>query len=273
MRIAVISDIHGNIHALEAVLADIKKQSVDQIVVAGDSVNVHPNSRACWDRVMSLGCTVLQGNHEFYLYAYGTPEADPAWETERFQGMRWARSQFEPDQLERMRALSWAFRLPELLVVHASARSLFDNVLRSTSHDELRTFFANTNESLIVRGHNHHWVEHHWDDRRLLSLDSCGLPLDKDLAAPYGLLTWGGGWVYEKRRVPYDHQAAIAAMDEAYIGNVGPLGWIFRREAQTATMYLVPFLRFYFPRADLLSFEDAVRAYLLERDGYFGFEG
>ena len=77
MRLAVLTDIHGNLAALNAVLEHISTQNVDQIVVAGDTVNVLPDSSACWDLVMSLDCTVLRGNHERYLFDYGTPKADP----------------------------------------------------------------------------------------------------------------------------------------------------------------------------------------------------
>ena len=64
MRVAIISDLHGNTFALEAILEDVAEQNVDQIVIAGDSVNIHPNSKTCWNMVLDLGCVVLQGNHE-----------------------------------------------------------------------------------------------------------------------------------------------------------------------------------------------------------------
>ncbi len=53
MRLAVLSDVHGNLQALEAVLEHAQKQQVDQIIVAGDLINIIPNSRACWDLVKS----------------------------------------------------------------------------------------------------------------------------------------------------------------------------------------------------------------------------
>ena len=76
MRVAVITDVHGNLGALEAVLAHGERLGVDETVVAGDTVNILPHSRACWDLARSRGLHVLLGNHE-YVATYGTPEADP----------------------------------------------------------------------------------------------------------------------------------------------------------------------------------------------------
>src|SRR4051812_20935332 len=63
MRRAILSDIHGNLEALEAVLADVATQQVDEIYCLGDIVGYGPNPRECIDRVMSFNVVVL-GNHD-----------------------------------------------------------------------------------------------------------------------------------------------------------------------------------------------------------------
>ncbi len=142
VRVAVIADVHGNLEALRAVLAHIEQGGVDEIVVAGDTVNISPHSKACWDLVRSLGCPILRGNHELYIYSYGTPEADPTWAEERFKGLAWVQSQFSADDLRAMRRLPLPHALPDLLVPHASPRSVFDSVSEDTPVEKLREMFT-----------------------------------------------------------------------------------------------------------------------------------
>lgn len=250
MKVAVITDIHGNIHALEAVLADIETQRVDEIVIAGDTVNILPGSKTCWDRVMALGCVVLRGNHEYYVYTCGTPAAPPEWQQERFKGLAWLREQFSGADVQAMRALPMTHSLPDLLVTHASPTSFFDSVAVDTPLERLLELFGSVDESLIVRGHNHKWFEHRWDGHTLITVNSCGLPLTGTTDAPYLLLEKRERWRIEQRLVPYAVDAALATMDEAYLEHMGPLGPIFRRELQTAKNHLLPFLGQYLRPVD-----------------------
>ncbi len=64
MRRALISDIHGNLEALEVVLEDIKSQKVDEIFCLGDVIGYGPNPRECIDRVMDHCKMTLLGNHD-----------------------------------------------------------------------------------------------------------------------------------------------------------------------------------------------------------------
>lgn len=188
MRVAVITDVHGNLGALGAVLAHSERLGVDKTVVAGDTVNVLPHSRACWDLVRSRGLHLLLGNHELYVATYGTPEAATVWAEERFKGLAWVRSQFGADDLAAMRRLPLTYRLPGLVVTHASLRSVYDSVEEDTPEAALREMFK-APETFIVRGHNHSWLERRWDDRTLVTVASCGLPLKGRLEAQYALLT------------------------------------------------------------------------------------
>ncbi len=63
MRLVLIADIHGNLPALEAALAEIETLRPDRLIVAGDIVDGGPDSAACWRRVKALGCPIIRGNH------------------------------------------------------------------------------------------------------------------------------------------------------------------------------------------------------------------
>src|SRR5438128_199681 len=75
MRIAVLSDIHGNRHALETVLEEIRKRDIDQIVCLGDIVDPLPASGQVFERLRNLQIPILRGNHEDYVVtAHESPE-------------------------------------------------------------------------------------------------------------------------------------------------------------------------------------------------------
>ena len=93
MRIAIIADIHGNLAALEAVLARIAGLRIDRVVVAGDVVVGAPDSLKCWERVRGLDCPVLRGNHERYVFDLGTERAKPEWSTRQFGPVQYAAAQ------------------------------------------------------------------------------------------------------------------------------------------------------------------------------------
>ena len=269
MRIAILADIHGNLGALEAVLAHIETQNVEQTIVAGDVVNVMPHSKACWDTVTALGCPVLKGNHEHYLTSYGTAAAHPDWATERFQGLAWAQGQLTEADLNAMRQLPLTYQLSGLLVTHAAPHDIFAGVHADTPTETLRELFRDTSEAMIVRGHNHGWLKRRWDDRTLVTIQSCGLPLGGSLDAQYVILTrQAGGWRYEKQFVPYDREATLAAMDERYLEVMGPTGQLFKRELATGKNHIMPFLREYLAVVDgQLPLSEAVTTFLAREAG------
>lgn len=66
-RVAIITDIHGNLEALEAILKDIKSQDIDEIICLGDTIDIGPNSKECIDLLIDNNIKSVLGNHEIYL--------------------------------------------------------------------------------------------------------------------------------------------------------------------------------------------------------------
>jgi predicted phosphodiesterase len=248
MRVAVISDIHGNLAALEAVLADIEAVGAERVVVAGDLVNGAPDSRACWELIRSRGYPTLRGNHERYLFDLGTPAEKPEWRGERFGAVRWAAARFSRDELEEMRRLPSCLRsaeLPDLLVVHASLRSDNDDLRPYSSESEVRAMFQGAGERLVVRGHNHICATHTLPDFTVVNCGSVGMPLDGNTDAQYLMLERAAGrWSWEHRSVRYDVDATVRRFrEDGYLDAAGPMGRLLLREIATASHQMVPFLR------------------------------
>ena len=269
MRIAIISDIHGNLAALEATLESASAEAVDGIVVAGDLVNGAPDSKACWDLVRSLGHPLLRGNHERYVFDLGTPDEDPAWRHERFAPVRWTASRFSREDLAEMRALPLSYtrpELPELLVVHASPFSDRVNALPDAPDAEVEAIFGESAATVMVRGHDHLPSVRRLGRRLLVNAGSVGMPLDGDADGKYVLIERRGTeWRVEHRRVPYDVEATERRFHETgYLEEAGPMARLMLREIITGRQQMTPFLREWLnlPEPQRPPFELAVERFL-----------
>jgi len=291
MRLAVIGDIHGNLAALEAVLAELEQVAPDQIVVSGDVVDGGPDSALCWERVKSLGCPVLRGNHERYVFDFGTVRADPVWATPQFAPLHYTLENLSVAQRAELAALplSWTSRdWPGLLIVHASQRSDADSIWPHTPSEALDLMFSQNAPPLIVRSHNHFCSTREWRGRRLVreprrrlvqeprrrivTTGAVGLPLDGHPRPQFCVLTRSRSAAgrpaairVEHRNVAYDVEATLRRCQETgYTARAGVLGRMFMREIATGAPQVVPFLRHFNllkTARPTLSLEEAEQSY------------
>ncbi|HEY9155106.1 MAG TPA: metallophosphoesterase family protein [Opitutaceae bacterium] len=251
MRIAILADIHGNLPALEAVLADVSREKVDRIFVAGDVVVGSPDSAACWDRVRALGCPVLRGNHERYVFDLHTERAAPEWHSIRFGPVQYAAAQLGEARRREMAALPITHQfsdIPEILFVHGSSRSDNDLIFPYTTDEAIAPMFPASAPEWIVRGHNHFSSVRLWEHRKIVTVGSIGLPLDGTPDAQFTILEkrGNGTWRVIHRNVRYDVNATLKRFRETdYLEKAGPMARLFMREVQTAAFQIVPFLKFY----------------------------
>lgn len=246
----MLSDIHGNIGAFEAGLADAREQGADGIVICGDVVGGSPDSAACWELARSLGCPILRGNHERYVADFGTDRAPALWSTPQFAPLRWTVESMPAAAIEQMRAMPTFLRVPGLdgvLFTHGSPRSDADSIYPHTPEEALPPMFAGHDEPLIVRAHNHLCNVRVWGERVIVSNGALGLPLDCHAVAQYLLMTrTHGRWSWQFRGVAYDVEAAVRRFrDTGYLQEGGVMAYLFMRELQTASHQVVPFLRMF----------------------------
>ncbi|CAN5447282.1 metallophosphoesterase family protein [soil metagenome] len=233
MRIALLSDIHGNLIALEAALADIQDQGgVDTFWLLGDLVAIGPQPVAVLERIHQLpNVRAVRGNTDRYTMTLDRPGptaaeviADPtllpifaevahtfAWTQGCLAATGW---------LDYLHALPIEQRLTlpdgtRLLGVHGSPGLDDGDGLHPRQSDEtLLAQLDNCNADLICVGHTHWPMNRRVGDYHVINLGSVSNPMTPDMQASYGLLhADSSGYTIEHRRVVYDHAAVIAAVE------------------------------------------------------------
>ena len=271
MRIAILADIHANISALEAVLADLESVQPDRVIVAGDFQNRGPFPREVTYRLFALGWELLRGNHEDYVIIQSEPARDvDQIDNYSWQPARWTAEQV-PETVPRLRSLPIAIATegPDgstVCIAHGSPRSNAEGFFPSTTDGKAKEMFGGTPPKVLCCGHTHIPLFRQIDGTFVFNVGSVGFPFDGDSRAAYGLLDWKEGrWATELRRVGYPVADVVAAVsDPGFDQGTGPLGRIIKRELETARPHLTLFTMSFLPRvrAGEIGITDAVAEYL-----------
>ncbi len=184
MKIGLISDIHANIPALEAVLADMPP--VDEIVCAGDVVGYNAMPSACVERVQEVASVTVQGNHD------RTVENPDRYRANHmaYAGLEYTRNELTDSQRQWLQDLppTATFGDGDYLLVHSHPGTRGEYVYPE-NFNQLRTFLDDF--SGLVLGHTHIQHKEHVDDRLIVNPGSVGQPRDGDPHAAYAVLDTG----------------------------------------------------------------------------------
>jgi diadenosine tetraphosphatase ApaH/serine/threonine PP2A family protein phosphatase len=162
MRVAVISDIHGNLHALEAVLGDVARESVDELWCLGDVVGYGPLPNECCDLVRERAAVSLCGNHDLAVLG--------ALDVAEFSGdaaaaARWTTGVLGADQRGWLSSLQPLARRRDAQLFHASPRDpVWEYVL---SEPAALAGLRATDAPLVLVGHSHVALALAWDGERI----------------------------------------------------------------------------------------------------------
>jgi putative phosphoesterase len=215
MRVAALCDVHGNLPALEAVLAEVASLEVDRIVCGGDVV-AGPFPRDCLERLRAADAVFVRGNAD-----RESPRApEGTWE--------WIVGQLDPASLEFLAGLPLTVSLDGVLYCHGSPRD-DDEILTRVSPDErFRAALEGVEERLVVGGHTHVQFERIIDGIRFVNAGSVGIPYEGKRGAFWALLE---GEEVELRHTPYAVDAAAAAIRaSSYAGADQIAGWLLDPE-------------------------------------------
>jgi 3',5'-cyclic AMP phosphodiesterase CpdA len=152
MRIAVLSDVHGNLRALEAVTDDLRRQAPDLVVHAGDLALNGPRPAEVIDRIRELGWPGARGNADELLWAGLDPV--PAAEREQAQALRQATLRLlGADRVRWLRQLPRLWRHEDLVVMHASPTTLEQARTVEATDQQLVAPYGGLDARLVVYAH------------------------------------------------------------------------------------------------------------------------
>jgi predicted phosphodiesterase len=225
MRIALISDIHGHATGLDAVLNDIARQNVDQIVCLGDVATIGPQPREVVSRLRRLGCPVVMGNHDAALLnpaaAAEYQIADVLWPS-----LKWCAAQLDAEDMAFLATFQPTIEVSlgsnlTLVCFHGSPRSPVELVLATTPDAQLETYFAGQTAAILAGGHSHIQMLRQHLGQLIVNPGSVGHPFMRPASPGIvpTLLRWAEYAIVqcvdeclsvELRRVPFDIEAFFA---------------------------------------------------------------
>ena len=224
-RIALISDIHGNLPALEAVLADIARREITRILCLGDLDGRGPRGPEVVDRVRACCEAVVRGNWDEGL-------ADPFNDHPL---ARWHQQRLGPKRLAYLAALPLTIGLVlsgrQIRLLHASPQNLHAHVFPDAPEERLLAMFENTDltgdgplPDVVIYGDTHVPLWMPFGSRVLLNVGSVGAPLDGQTEATYAILEGHVGSAFRPLgytivRAPYDVERAIQDAQAAGLPN------------------------------------------------------
>jgi putative phosphoesterase len=205
VRVAAISDIHGNLPALEAVLAEIDAEGVDEIVVAGDTAH-GPWPAEVVDLLVERGARCVRGN----------ADRETIERSDRYGPLAaWSADRLGESRLSVLRAWPLTVELSvdglgSVLVCHSTPESEDPIYTRITPDTEVAELFASVDADVVVCGHTHMQYDRTLaSGLRVVNAGSVGMPYEGAAGAYWALL----GPEVEFRRTPYDVEGTVAAIE------------------------------------------------------------
>lgn len=245
MKLAVLSDIHGNLPALQATLDHVDRWQPDSVVVNGDVINRGPRSRACWELIAArheaLNWKLVRGNHEEYVAKWPDSDSEAtAIDFEIYQSSYWTFQQMRAEQMDAVASLPEQVSLQTgdggvVRLTHGSMRGNTDGIYVQTSDHELREQIAPA-PRVFCTAHTHRPLIRTLNGTLVVNSGSAGTAFDGDPRISYARLVWRRNrWTAEIVRLDYDRRAAARDFERSgYFDEGGPLVEIFFEEWKRA---------------------------------------
>lgn len=219
MRVAILSDIHGNLLALEAVLADLAREEIDQLVCLGDIAASGPQPREVICRFRELRSTVVLGNMDSWLLSPKRRRVTSDRVRRITEIHSWGAAQMGDGELAYLRTLPQTVDLSlgmpgsaaDLACFHASPRSNEDAVSAATTDEDLDRLLCGCAAAIVAVGHTHTQMLRRHRETTILNPGSVGAPKCPPWAE-YAIAQWSNRTLQlELRRTLPDVDATIEA--------------------------------------------------------------
>jgi protein phosphatase len=222
--VAILADIHGNVAALDAVLADLLRHTPDYILLAGDLVMNGPRPAETMVRIHALDLPSVLGNTDVEVLQASDPVSV------------WTRQQLTPKDVAYLHNLPLLKRISpntngardcDLLVTHATPRDCFDLLILephplgttftcATPQADAQIMLNGERANVIVFGHIHYFSHATIHGQALRSISAVGFPFDGDQRAAYTIARWNGrSWEFEDQRIAYDFESVADELEQS----------------------------------------------------------
>jgi putative phosphoesterase len=198
LRVAALYDVHGNVPALEAVLAEIDSEGIEQVVFGGDIAS-GPLPRETLELVRSRDAAFVRGNAD----RLESPEES----AEEDEGRRWILQQLDREEIEWLANLPFSTVIDDVLYVHATPKDDESVITELTTEERLAELLDGVEQHLVVAGHTHMQLERTIGSTRFVNAGSVGRPYEGEPGAYWAVVTDGE---VELRRTEYDLERTAA---------------------------------------------------------------
>lgn len=219
MQVALIGDVHANLPALEAVLADAETRGVEAVWNVGDFLGYGAFPDEVVQRLQEPGVVSIVGNYDLKVLKF--PKKKAKWkktkQRQKFRAFRWAHEHLSKASRKVLRSLPREVRLEiegwRVLLTHASPASNTEPLTPDTPDGRLRELGQLAEADLVVCGHSHVPFAREVDGVWFINTGSVGRPDDGDPRAAYAVLRLAPGRLeVEHHRIEYDAERAAAAI-------------------------------------------------------------
>jgi putative phosphoesterase len=220
MRVGIISDIHGNLPALEAVMADIGPRQLDALYCLGDLVGYGAFPNEVTAVVKAAGIPTIMGNYDdgvgFDRDECGCAYRDPDEEARGHRSLMWTRAHTTDANKEFLRGLQANIRIEidgkRVLLVHGSPRKMNEYLFEDRALSSFQRIAASSEADIIVFGHTHRPYTKLVDNVLFVNAGSVGKPKDGDWRACYAIMEPAAATPVDFVRLEYDVERAMAAI-------------------------------------------------------------
>lgn len=228
MRLAIFSDVHANLVALDAVLTDIQRQAVDQMVCLGDVAASGPQPHETIQRLLNLRPPIVMGNADAWLLEPEPYKGENALYRKVSEIDSWCASQLTQEDHNFIRSFQTTIEVPllnegTLICYHGSPRRNTDIIAAGMTDEDLEPLLSGFQTLVMAGGHTHVQMLRRYRESILINPGSVGLGYEVDVSgdanrnvpwAEYAILDWVAGSLgLTFRRVPLDldllRQAAL----------------------------------------------------------------
>jgi predicted phosphodiesterase len=202
LKVAALYDVHGNVHALDAVLADVEGEGVDVVLFGGD-LAWGPFPRETLDLARSIAhAEFVRGNADELSSLEAT---SPEFAERR----AFVVDHLDDERIEWLESRPFSWTADDTLYVHANPRDIETPYFEWSSEEALAEAMADVDESRVVSGHVHMQSDRAVGDRHWTCVGSVGMPYEDEPGAYWALVVDG---VPQFRRTDYDRERAAAAV-------------------------------------------------------------